>query len=195
MNGDRQCEWSVHASPDGSLEDLNTGREYPYLFWEADSDGRVSRSFGLDHTQSFCVAGGAAGVVCHRVSVLQVDAEKSRTGLPYANTRSVGILLRVLTQPGACNPMPPESSGVAKTCDHSLWSPPRALRLSQRRCERRNRTRRCCDITPISPVANSPRCTAALLFAMKSEKSPVVPFCSCADVEEMARSGIVPLRQ
>ncbi|CAN0133014.1 unnamed protein product [Ectocarpus sp. 13 AM-2016] len=33
---------TVHASPDGSLEDLSTGREYPYLFWEADSsDGRL----------------------------------------------------------------------------------------------------------------------------------------------------------
>ncbi|CAM9229013.1 unnamed protein product, partial [Ectocarpus fasciculatus] len=63
LAGGQQCKWKVHASPDGSLEDLSTGREYPYLFWEADStDGRVSRSFGLDVTRSFCVAGDAAGV-------------------------------------------------------------------------------------------------------------------------------------
>ncbi|CAM9561094.1 unnamed protein product [Ectocarpus sp. 12 AP-2014] len=63
LTGGQQCKWNVHASPDGSLEDLSTGREYPYLFWEADScDGRVSRSFGLDDTRSFCVAGDAAGV-------------------------------------------------------------------------------------------------------------------------------------
>ena len=70
--GGQQCKWNVHASPDGSLEDLSTGREYPYLFWEADSsDGRVSRSFGLDDTRSFCVAGDAAGtglVICYRVN-------------------------------------------------------------------------------------------------------------------------------
>ena len=60
----QQCEWSVHASPDGSLRDLSTGREYPYLFWEADSaGGRVSRILGLDHTKSFCVAGDAAGTI------------------------------------------------------------------------------------------------------------------------------------
>lgn len=60
--GGRQREWSVHASPDGSLQDLSTGRPYPYLFWEADSvDGGVSRSFGLDETGSFCVAGRTAG--------------------------------------------------------------------------------------------------------------------------------------
>ncbi|CAM9229090.1 unnamed protein product [Ectocarpus fasciculatus] len=63
----QQCKWHVHASPDGSLEDLSTGREYPYLFWEADSsDGQVSRSFGLDDTRSFCVAGDAAGVFLDR---------------------------------------------------------------------------------------------------------------------------------
>eukprot|EP00752_Nemacystus_decipiens_P004028 g3689.t1 len=63
VGGGQQCKWNVHASPDGSLEDLSTGREYPYLFWEADScDGRVSRSFDLDQTRSFCVAGDAAGV-------------------------------------------------------------------------------------------------------------------------------------
>ncbi|CAM9222621.1 unnamed protein product [Ectocarpus sp. 12 AP-2014] len=63
LAGGQLCKWNVHASPDGSLEDLSTGREYPYLFWEADSsDGRVSRSFGLDVTRSSCVAGDAAGV-------------------------------------------------------------------------------------------------------------------------------------
>ncbi|CAM9830566.1 unnamed protein product, partial [Ectocarpus fasciculatus] len=63
LAGGQQCKWKVHASPDGSLEDLSTGREYPYLFWEADStDGRVSRSFGLDVTRSFCVAGDAAAL-------------------------------------------------------------------------------------------------------------------------------------
>ncbi|CAM9767413.1 unnamed protein product [Ectocarpus fasciculatus] len=57
------CKWNVHARPDGSLKDLSTGREYPYLFWEADSsDCRVSRSFGLDGSRSFCVAGEAAGM-------------------------------------------------------------------------------------------------------------------------------------
>ncbi|CBJ27129.1 conserved unknown protein [Ectocarpus siliculosus] len=61
--GGQQCKWNVHASPGGSLKDLSTGREYPYLFWEADSsDGRVTRSFGLDGSRSFCVAGEAAGV-------------------------------------------------------------------------------------------------------------------------------------
>eukprot|EP00752_Nemacystus_decipiens_P004030 g3691.t1 len=73
----QQCKWNVHASPDGSLEDLSTGREYPYLFWEADSsDGQVSRSFGLDQTRSFCVAGDAAGVF--------LDGALERLGL---NTR------------------------------------------------------------------------------------------------------------
>ncbi|CAM9964639.1 unnamed protein product [Sphacelaria rigidula] len=61
--GGQQYEWSVHANPDGSLQDLSTGREYPYLFWEADSsDGCVCSTFGLDETESFCVAGDAAGV-------------------------------------------------------------------------------------------------------------------------------------
>lgn len=60
----QRCEWKVHASPDGSLQDLNTGREYPYLFWEADSsDGQVSHSFGLRETRSFCVAGDVAGTI------------------------------------------------------------------------------------------------------------------------------------
>ncbi|CAM9486459.1 unnamed protein product, partial [Hapterophycus canaliculatus] len=60
---DQQCEWSVHASADGYLEDLSTGREYPYLFWEAHAaDDLVSRSLGLDNTRSFCVAGDAVGV-------------------------------------------------------------------------------------------------------------------------------------
>lgn len=64
MAGGQHCKWNVHARPDGSLKDLSTGREYPYLFWEADSyDGRVLRSFGLDGSRSFCVAGDAAGVV------------------------------------------------------------------------------------------------------------------------------------
>ncbi|CAB1115730.1 unnamed protein product [Ectocarpus sp. CCAP 1310/34] len=62
--GGQQFKWNVHASPDGSLKDLTIGREYPYLFWEADSsDGRVSRSFGLDGSSLMCVAGDAAGVV------------------------------------------------------------------------------------------------------------------------------------
>lgn len=64
MAGGQKCEWSVHASPDGSLEDLNTGKEYPYLFWEAAAvDNRVTRSFGLEDTKSFCVAGDAAGEI------------------------------------------------------------------------------------------------------------------------------------
>ena len=54
--------WRVSASPDGSLLDLETGKEYPYLFWEAHSkDGRVSQKFKLEETPSFCVAGGKAG--------------------------------------------------------------------------------------------------------------------------------------
>lgn len=59
---DRYCEWKVRASPGGSLVDLETSNEYPYLFWEADSeDGRVVRSFELGGTPSFCVAGERAG--------------------------------------------------------------------------------------------------------------------------------------
>lgn len=62
VGGSQQCEWSVHATPDGSLQDLSTGRAYPYLFWEADAvNGGVKQSFGLDETESFCVAGHAAG--------------------------------------------------------------------------------------------------------------------------------------
>ena len=66
------CEWSVHASPDGSIRDLNTGREYPYLFWEAHSAaGRVSRIFGLDDAKSFCVAGDAAGTMVLKEDLLR----------------------------------------------------------------------------------------------------------------------------
>ncbi|CAN0262190.1 unnamed protein product [Ectocarpus sp. 6 AP-2014] len=59
----QHCEWIVHANPDGSLTDFSTSREYPYLFWEADStDGLVCGSFGLEETPSFCVAGNDAGL-------------------------------------------------------------------------------------------------------------------------------------
>lgn len=58
----QKIQWSVHASPDGSLQDLSTDRAYPYLFWEADSaDGGASRSFGLDETKTFCMAGHTIG--------------------------------------------------------------------------------------------------------------------------------------
>eukprot|EP00903_Cladosiphon_okamuranus_P013211 g12323.t1 len=63
LSGGQQSKWNVRASPDGSLEDLSTGRESPCLFREADScDGRVSQSFGLDEKRSFCAAGDAGGV-------------------------------------------------------------------------------------------------------------------------------------
>lgn len=59
----RQCEWRVRASPNGTLRDLETNKDYPYLFWEADSgDGRVVQSFNLSGTSSFCVAGNKAGM-------------------------------------------------------------------------------------------------------------------------------------
>ncbi|CBJ30130.1 Ubiquitin family protein [Ectocarpus siliculosus] len=59
----QHCEWIVHANPDGSLTDISTSREYPYLFWEADStDGLVCGNFGLEKTPSFCVAGNDAGL-------------------------------------------------------------------------------------------------------------------------------------
>lgn len=62
MTSGQRCDWSVHAIPDGSLKDMSTSREYPYLFWEADStNGLESRSFGLEETTSFCVAGKDSG--------------------------------------------------------------------------------------------------------------------------------------
>ena len=58
-----ECKWTVRANPDGTLKDMKTRKEYPYLFWEADSDdGRVVRSFNLDGTPSFCVPGNKAGM-------------------------------------------------------------------------------------------------------------------------------------
>jgi hypothetical protein len=33
--------WNVDASPSGSLHDLNSGKIYPYLFWEGGKDGVV----------------------------------------------------------------------------------------------------------------------------------------------------------
>ncbi|CAN0006908.1 unnamed protein product [Ascophyllum nodosum] len=56
------CVWRVRASPDGSLMDLETGKDYPYLFWEAQSkDGRLAQKFKLEETPSFCVPGVQAG--------------------------------------------------------------------------------------------------------------------------------------
>lgn len=44
-------EWVVRARPDGTLEDVTSGRgEYPYLFWDGTCD--VEWSFG----EGFCVA-------------------------------------------------------------------------------------------------------------------------------------------
>ena len=43
--------WTVLAEPDGTLTDLNTGREYYCLFWE----GISQREY--DFTEGFCVAG------------------------------------------------------------------------------------------------------------------------------------------
>ncbi|CAM9866527.1 unnamed protein product, partial [Sphacelaria rigidula] len=33
-----ECTWTVRANPDGTLKDMEARKEYPYLFWEADSD-------------------------------------------------------------------------------------------------------------------------------------------------------------
>lgn len=66
ITGGLRSEWRVHASPDGTLTDLGTRKEYPYLFWEADSeDSRLVASFGLDKTKSFCIAGSVAGIHTH----------------------------------------------------------------------------------------------------------------------------------
>ncbi|CAM9166662.1 unnamed protein product, partial [Sphacelaria rigidula] len=66
--------WTVRANPDGTLTDMETRKEYPYLFWEADSeDGQVVRSFDLDGTPSFCVPGNEAGAF--------LDSALTRLGL------------------------------------------------------------------------------------------------------------------
>lgn len=39
--------WNVLAKPDGTLTDLNTNREYSYLFWEGNSDTRYDKSEGF----------------------------------------------------------------------------------------------------------------------------------------------------
>ena len=62
MVPNKLCEWRVRASPSSSLTDLKTGKEYPYLFWEATiPDDRVARSFNLSKTPSFCVPGDTTG--------------------------------------------------------------------------------------------------------------------------------------
>ena len=43
--------WTVLAEPDGTLTDLETGREYYCLFWEGVSDRKY------DFSEGFCVAG------------------------------------------------------------------------------------------------------------------------------------------
>lgn len=39
--------WQVRAQPDGTLTDVNTGREYSYLFWEGISDIQYDMSEGV----------------------------------------------------------------------------------------------------------------------------------------------------
>lgn len=43
--------WQVLAAPDGTLTDVRDGREYSYLFWEAESDMKA------DFSRGFCVRG------------------------------------------------------------------------------------------------------------------------------------------
>ncbi|CAM9730683.1 unnamed protein product [Ectocarpus sp. 12 AP-2014] len=77
----QHCEWIVHANPDGSLTKVSTSREYPHLFWEADStDGLVYGNFGLEKTPSFCDAGNDA-VVMSRRQGLFLDGVLKRLGL------------------------------------------------------------------------------------------------------------------
>ncbi len=46
-------KWSVTASPDGQLTDKVTGKEYSYLFWEA----QAQKPFAFDDKTAHCVAG------------------------------------------------------------------------------------------------------------------------------------------
>lgn len=39
--------WTVTAEPDGTLTDRSTGREYSYLFWEAENDADFDMSEGF----------------------------------------------------------------------------------------------------------------------------------------------------
>lgn len=39
--------WNVLAQPDGTLTDMNTNREYSYLFWEGESDTEYDMSEGF----------------------------------------------------------------------------------------------------------------------------------------------------
>lgn len=81
-DGGRECEWRVRANPDGTLQDLETRKEYACLRWEADpQDGRVVRTFNLGGTKSFCVAGSKSGkclVCCQLLDCLELNSRLSR---------------------------------------------------------------------------------------------------------------------
>ena len=52
--------WHVLAQPDGTLTDLQTGREYSYLYWEGEGWNFA------DMTEGFVVPGGETAEFCRR---------------------------------------------------------------------------------------------------------------------------------
>jgi hypothetical protein len=61
--------WNVEANPNGNLTNLSDGKQYPYLYWEGNTD-----SFNFDMKQGFVVPGkDTAAFLTHELSVIGLN--------------------------------------------------------------------------------------------------------------------------
>ena len=81
--------WVVTAQPDGTLE--YGGKEYPYLFWEAEMN------YGIDTSRGFCVSGSETGdFLSEKLSLLGLNkketAEFLEFWLPYMQRNNYNVI-------------------------------------------------------------------------------------------------------